>query len=61
MSGQKQPQADKVEAMFVQSAHGLTSSKYTLTLNGIGRSTVASFSRRRASWCAPPQVSEDVT
>jgi hypothetical protein len=40
MSEQKKPQTDKIEAMFVQSAHGLTSSRNTLTLNGIGHSTL---------------------
>jgi hypothetical protein len=40
MGEQKKPQADKIEAMFVQSAHGLTSSRNPLTLNGIGHSTL---------------------
>lgn len=40
MSQNTQPQIDTIEAMFVQSAHGLTSSDGNLTLQGLAHSTL---------------------
>ena len=40
MSENTQPQVDTIEAMFVQSAHGLTTSDGTLTLQGLAHSTL---------------------
>lgn len=40
MNQNDQPQPDNIEAMFVQLAHGLTSHAHSLTLKGIGPSTL---------------------
>lgn len=40
MSEKTEPRVDTIEAMFVQSAHGLTSSGGALTLQGLAHSTL---------------------
>ena len=40
MSEHTEPQVDQIEALFVQSAHGLTSSGGTLTFHGLAHSTL---------------------
>ncbi len=40
MSEKTEPQVETIEALFVQSAHGLTSSQDTLTFHGLSHSTL---------------------
>jgi len=40
MSEQTIPQVDQIEALFVQSAHGLTTSKGSVTFHGLAHSTI---------------------
>ena len=40
MSDQTQPQADQIEALFVQSARGLTTSNGSVTFHGMAHSTL---------------------
>ena len=40
MAEQAQPKANSIEAMFVQSAHGLSSDNRTVTLHGLAHSTL---------------------
>jgi len=40
MSEKNEQQVDQIEALFVQSAHGLTSSNGTLTFHGLAHSTL---------------------
>ena len=40
MSENTEQQVDQIEALFVQSAHGLTTSKGTLTFHGLAHSTL---------------------
>jgi hypothetical protein len=40
MSEQTEQQIDQIEALFVQSAHGLTSSEGTVTFHGLAHSTL---------------------
>jgi hypothetical protein len=40
MSEHTEPQVDQIEALFVQSAHGLTSSGGTVTFHGLAHSTL---------------------
>jgi len=49
MSEQTIPQVDQIEALFVQSAHGLTTSKGSVTFHGLAHATIF-FSDR------PPRV-----
>jgi hypothetical protein len=40
MTTETKPQVDQIEALFVQSAHGLTSNNSTLTLHGLAHATL---------------------
>ncbi len=40
MSENTEPQVENIEALFVQSAHGLTSSEGTVTFHGLAHSTL---------------------
>src|SRR5438105_5946661 len=40
MSENTEPQVENIEALFVQSAHGLTSSEGTVTFHGLSHSTL---------------------
>ena len=40
MSEQTIPQVDQIEALFVQSAHGLTTSKGSVTFHGLAHATI---------------------
>ncbi len=40
MSVNSEPQVDEIEALFVQSAHGMTSSADSVTLHGLSHSTL---------------------
>jgi hypothetical protein len=40
MSEQTKPQVDQIEALFVQSAHGLTTSKGSVTFHGLAHATL---------------------
>src|SRR6266496_5423751 len=40
MSENTEPQVDSIEALFVQSAHGLTTSKGSVTFHGLAHSTL---------------------
>jgi len=40
MSVNSEPQVDKIEALFVQSAHGMTSSDGSVTFHGLSHSTL---------------------
>jgi hypothetical protein len=40
MSEHTEPQVDQIEALFVQSAHGLTTNKGSVTFHGLGHATL---------------------